>query len=65
MQRIADSWCSPIGSTGISVLIAFFQAHLDLYPTDSDRQDWAAWYLGKFRFVYKQADGDDKSVCVI
>ena len=65
MQRIADSWHSPIGSTRISVLIVFSQAHSDLYPTDSDRQDWAGWYLDKFYFVYKQADVDDKIVCVI
>lgn len=64
MQCIADSWHSPIRSTAISVLIGFLQEHLDLYPTDSDRQEFAAWYLDKFCFVYKQANGDDKSVCV-
>ena len=60
----AVSWHSPIRSTAISVLIGFLQEHLDLYPTDSDRQEFAAWYLDKFCFVYKQANGDDKSVCV-
>ena len=64
MQHVTDSWHSLIRSSGTSVVIVFFHAHLELYPTDTDRQEWAAWYLDKFRFVYKQADGDDKSVHV-
>ena len=37
MQHVADSWRSPIGSTAIMVLIAFFNTNGELYATDSDR----------------------------
>ena len=64
MQRVADSWRSPIGSTTIMVLIAFFNANSELYATDGDRQEWAKWYLENFCFAYEHADGNDKSVRV-
>lgn len=62
MQRVSDSWRSPIGSTAIMVIIAFFNTHSESYGTDNDRQEWAAWYLEHHRFAYKKADGDDPLV---
>lgn len=64
MQRVADSWRSPIGSTAIIVLIAFFEDNSYNFPTDEDRQEWAGWYLKHYRFAYKQSNGDDPKVCV-
>ena len=64
MQRVADSWRSPIGSTAIMVLIAFFNANSELYTTDGNHQEWAKWYLEYFCFAYEHADGNDKSVHV-
>ena len=42
MQRVADSWRSPIGSSAIMILIAFFKADPEPYPTNEERQEWAA-----------------------
>ena len=63
MQRVADSWRSPIGSSAIMILIAFFKADPEPYLTNEERQEWAAWYLHHNRFLYKHANGDDPSVC--
>ena len=64
MQCVTDSWCSQIGSTTIMVLIAFFNANLELYTTDGNCQEWAKWYLEDFHFAYEHTDGNDKLVCV-
>ena len=64
MQHVTGSWHSPIGSTGIMVLIAFFNANLELYASNSDCQEWAKWYVEDFCFAYELANGNDKSVCI-
>lgn len=64
MQRVSDSWRSPIGSMAIMVLITFFNSDMEL-STNEDRQEWATWYLDKFHFAYKEADGNDKLVCTV
>ena len=64
MQYVTDSWHSPISSTAIMVLIAFFNTNLELYTTDSNHQELAKWYLEDFHFTYEHADRNDKSVCV-
>ena len=65
MQRVVDSWHSPIGLTAIMVLIAFFASQPDMFNTDEDRQEWAEWYLKDLHFAYKDADGDDRKVCTV
>ena len=65
MQHVADSWRSPIESTAITVLIAFFASQPDMFDTDKDRQEWAEWYLKDLRFAYKDVDGDDRKVCTV
>lgn len=62
MQRVADTWRSPIGSSAIMVLIAFFDANPKLYNTDKLRQKWAKWYLSHHRFLYKKAEGNNSQV---
>ena len=64
MQYVTNLWHSPICSTTIMVLIAFFNANSELYTTDSDHQEWAKWYLVYFCFAYEHADGSDKLVHV-
>ena len=62
IQHVSDSWWSPIGSTAIMVIIAFFNTHGELYGMDDDRQEWVTWYLKHHYFTYKKADGDDPLV---
>ena len=62
MQHVSDLWQSPIGSTAIMVIIAFFNTHSKLYGMDNDRQEWVTWYLEYHCFAYKKADRDDPLV---
>ena len=64
MQWVSNSWSSPMGSMAIMVLIAFFNAQEGPFGTDIYRQEWAARYLENLHFVYKDAEGNDKKVCV-
>ena len=64
MQRLADSWRSSIGSTALSVLIAFFESHENLKDSDDNRAEFAEYALDKLRFCYKKANGDDEEVGV-
>jgi hypothetical protein len=69
LQRLADSWRSSIGSTALSVLIAFFESQEDLKDSDDGRAEFAEFALDKLRFCYKKADGNDEEVgirvCVV
>ena len=64
LQRLADSWRSSIGSSALSILIAFFESQDDLRDSDEGRVKFADYALDKFRFCYKKADGDDEEVSV-
>ena len=64
LQRLADSWRSSIGSTALSVLIAYFESRDDLQDSDESRAEFANYALDKLRFCYKKADGDDEEVSV-
>jgi hypothetical protein len=63
VQRLADSWRNIIGSNGIMVLVTFFDNQPDLRDSDSDRQEFAKYYLKDLRFLYKNSQHDDKKVC--
>ena len=58
MQRAADTWRGPMGSSALMAVILFFKLHEDLYATDAERQEFARWYLQHNRFAWKQSDGD-------
>ena len=53
-----------MGSMAIMVLIAFFNAQEGPFSTDMYRQEWAARYLENLCFAYKDAESEDKKVCV-
>ena len=44
------------------VLLAFFDSQDDLRESDTERQDYANYYLTNLRFTYKDSDREDKSV---
>ncbi|KAM6503850.1 hypothetical protein JOM56_000793 [Amanita muscaria] len=60
VQRLADSWRNVIGSNGITVLMAFFDAKPEMRDSDSARVEFATCYLEDLRFLYKDSDHDDK-----
>ncbi|KAH9058004.1 hypothetical protein EDB83DRAFT_2224795 [Lactarius deliciosus] len=60
VQRLADSWRSFIGSTGIAVLMAFFDSHQDFQDSDEERIEFAKNHLNNLRFLYKDSEHDDK-----
>lgn len=62
MQRLADTWRSPIGSCAIMVVITLFRDNPKDFPNDKKRQKWATWYLEHCRFQYQKADADDPKV---
>jgi hypothetical protein len=63
IQRLADSWRNVIGSTGIAVLMAFFDSQEELQDSDEERVEFAEHHLKDLRFLYKTSVGDDKKVC--
>jgi hypothetical protein len=64
LQRLADSWRCAIGSTALSVLIAFFESQDQLRNSNENCAEWSEYALDKLRFCYKKADGDDEDVSV-
>jgi hypothetical protein len=60
MQRVSDSWRSTMGSTAITVVLAFCNAKFK--DSDEDRQEFATFYLEHLRFLYQKSDDDDISV---
>ena len=63
IQRLSDSWCNAIGSTGIAVVLAFCDSEEELANSDEERVEFAKYYLEGLRFLYRDTDGDDKKVC--
>jgi hypothetical protein len=62
MQRVSDSWRSTMGSTAITVVLAFCNEHPDLKNSDINRQEFAKNYLEDFRFLYHKSEGEDVKV---
>lgn len=58
LQRLADSWLSSIGSTAISVVIAYFESQED--DSDDSHAEFSQYALDKLRFCYKKSDGEDE-----
>ena len=61
MQRVSDAWRSPIGSTGLSVVNAFFESSQHL-KTDEDRRAFARQGLENIKFLYSDTTADDPRV---
>jgi len=58
-----DSWCNAIGSAGIAVILAFCNSQEELVKSDEEHVEFAKYFLNELRFLYKDADGDNKLVC--
>jgi hypothetical protein len=52
-----------IGSTGLTVLLAFFDAQPLLRDSDDERVAFAKYYLQDYRFLYSDSDDEDKKAC--
>ncbi|KAG2110497.1 hypothetical protein DEU56DRAFT_920176 [Suillus clintonianus] len=61
VQRVADSYRSFIGSAAIAIVIAYLESQDTLKHSDDNRVEFATYALDKLRFLYKKANGDDKS----
>ncbi|KAG1837629.1 hypothetical protein DFJ58DRAFT_734231 [Suillus subalutaceus] len=61
VQRVADSYRSFIGSVAIAIIIAYLESQDKLKDSDNNRVEFAKYTLDKLRFLYKKANGDDKS----
>jgi hypothetical protein len=62
VQRLADSWRNAIGSTGITVVLAFCDSQEDLEDSDKERVEFANYYLKDLRFLYEDTNDDNKKV---
>jgi len=63
VQCLADSWQNAIGSTSITAILMFCDSQEDLQDSDEEHMEFAKNYLKDLRFLYQDADNDDKKVC--
>ncbi|KAG2335812.1 hypothetical protein BDR05DRAFT_953807 [Suillus weaverae] len=61
VQRVADSYRSNIGSAAIAIVIVYFESQDSLRDSDDNRAEFAVFALSNLQFLYKKANGDDKS----
>jgi hypothetical protein len=68
-QRVCDTWHTPIGSAGISVVNTFFEANKDRkhMNTHEARKAYASNLLENFKFLFSNTDSADPeaSNCLI
>jgi hypothetical protein len=58
-----SEWRNDIGSNGLTVLNAFFEAQPSLQNSNSGRKKFSQYYLENMRFLYKDTEGEDREVC--
>ncbi|KAG1860199.1 hypothetical protein DFJ58DRAFT_840080 [Suillus subalutaceus] len=61
VQHVADSYRSFIGSAAIAIAIAYLESQDTLKHSDDNCVKFTTYALDKLRFLYKKANGDDKS----
>ncbi|KAG1736443.1 uncharacterized protein EDB91DRAFT_1250065 [Suillus paluster] len=61
VQRVADSYRSNISSAAIAIVIAYLESQDSLRDSDDNHAEFAEYALSNLRFLYKKANGDDKS----
>lgn len=62
MQRVRDSWRSVIGSTAVTVVLAFFTLNQEFdFSTDEDRKVYADWALPGLAFIYEDTSDEKES----
>jgi hypothetical protein len=64
VQCVADSYRSAIRSAAISILTAYFESQDELKDSDENRQEFTKYALDNLRFLYRKADGDNKTISV-
>ena len=65
VQCLVDSWRNTIGSTGISVVLAFCESQDELANSDEECVEFAKELLLDFSFLYRDADDNNKKVCLL
>ncbi|KAF8267176.1 hypothetical protein EI94DRAFT_1802114 [Lactarius quietus] len=60
IQHCVDSWQNVIGSTGIVVLLAFFDSQVQFQNSDEECQSFTKDYLEDLHFLYKDSKHEDK-----
>ena len=61
MQCVRDLWHNVLGSSAISILVAFFNSNETL-DSDESCQEFAKLALENLRFLYSNCDDDDPEV---
>ncbi|KAG2139788.1 hypothetical protein DEU56DRAFT_912055 [Suillus clintonianus] len=61
VQRITDSYHSHIGSAAIVIVIAYLKSQDSLRDSNDNRAEFAEYALSNLWFLYKKANGNDKS----
>ncbi|KAG0705983.1 hypothetical protein DFH29DRAFT_1028190 [Suillus ampliporus] len=61
VQHVADSCRSFIGSAAIAIVITYLKSQDTLKHSDDNCVEFTTYALDKLRFLYKKANGDDKS----
>jgi len=62
VQHLADSWRNVIGSTGIAIILAFFDSQENLQDSDHECQEFTTYYLEDLHFLYRNSSHDNKKV---
>ena len=57
-----DTWCGPIGSASLVVIIAFMSQELTLNNSDEECRSWATEYLEHVWFLYAKSNFEDPKV---
>jgi hypothetical protein len=63
VQCLSDSWHNVIGSTSITVLLAFCDTQESLWDSDEEHVEFAKYYLEDLCFLYQVSEHNDKKVC--
>ncbi|KAG2155872.1 uncharacterized protein EDB93DRAFT_1247513 [Suillus bovinus] len=61
VRQVTDSYHSYIGSATIAIVIAYLKSQDSLKDSDDNRTEFAQFTLNKLQFLYKKANGNDKS----
>ena len=60
-QRLSE-WRNAIGSSGLVILEAFFDAAPSLKNSNAERRRFSKYYLENMRFLYRDFQGKNRNV---
>ncbi|KAG6852663.1 hypothetical protein C0991_010100, partial [Blastosporella zonata] len=58
--RLGDGWRAGFASAGVWALIALYEDRADHFASDGTRRKYAQYLLQDMRFIYGQAEGDNR-----